>query len=64
MADLIFRRCLELPVGDELDAEHETCSPHVADDCVNERTGKKKQGSSYQAEVVVRKNIESVEFLN
>lgn len=58
IADLIFRRCFELPIGDELDAEHETCSPHVANDCVNEQ----EKGSS--SEVVVRKNIESVEFLN
>ena len=35
VADLLFGRRLELPVGHELDAEHEARPPHVADDCKN-----------------------------
>lgn len=63
VADLIFRRRLELPIGDQLDAEHETRSPHVADDCVNEhRQNKKKSGSGEVTFVLVRKKTEC--FLN
>jgi hypothetical protein len=32
MADLVFRRSLELPIRHKLDAKHEACPPHVADD--------------------------------
>lgn len=37
VAYLVIRRCLQLPVSHELDAQHETRPPHVADDCKNRR---------------------------